>query len=62
MVLCFGFEHSGSRGVHFILNGICYQDFYYCGKKNIERKEGRQCKYNVTLRRFLATSVAVEKQ
>jgi hypothetical protein len=30
--------------------------------KKIERKEGRQCNFNVALRRFLATSVAVEKQ
>jgi hypothetical protein len=31
-------------------------------EKRIERKEGRQYKYNLALRRFLATSVAVEKQ
>lgn len=62
MVLCFGFQHSGSRGVHFILNGIFYQDFHNC-KKKTEGKEGMQYgKYRVALRRFLATSFAVEKQ
>jgi len=39
MVLCFGFEHSGSRGVHYILNGICYQDFHYYGKKELKEKK-----------------------
>jgi hypothetical protein len=55
MVLCFGYENCGSRGAYFILNGICYQDFHNC--KKIEEKN-----YNVALRHFCATTVAVEEQ
>jgi hypothetical protein len=34
----------------------------YIIAKKIGRKGGRHCKYNVALRRFLATSDAVENQ